>query len=312
MDNANDLLLHPGATSRNRRRFFFKYMTSETALAVLTNQTLRWSTPQVLNDPFDMNFDLRIDFNLDRVRKMALDQGYNDHFGENPAEPGNTLGILIAIARQAFAQKGISMTRDEFGAEMGPAVDASLAKVLSGVEASAAEVRPMLNRTKVLCLTVRPDNMLMWSHYGQQHGGVVMRFETVPELDSPYSMAREVTYTAAMPRWMDEQGLADLLSGRMKSDPQELINKLVYTKSDHWSYEAEWRVSSGFGRDRTAQFEDLSFGAPELESLIFGCRIDVARREEIKLAATRLNPKVKFWDARPSNREFRMDIIQID
>jgi hypothetical protein len=312
MDNANDLLLHPGATSLNRRRFFFKYMTSETALVVLTNQTLRWSTPQILNDPFDMNFDLQIDADLDRVRKKVLDQSYNDHFGESPAPPGNRLGALITIARQAFAKKGISMTRDEFEAQMGPAVDESLAKVFPGVETAAAEMRPMLSSTKVLCLTVRPDNMLMWSHYGQQHSGIVIRFETVPELDSPYSMARQVNYTSEMPRWMDEQGLADLLSGRKRVDTEELVNKLIYTKSSHWSYEAEWRVSSGLGRDRTAPFEDLRFGAPELESLIFGCRIEDERREEIKIAAKRLNPKVKFWHARPAKREFRMDIIEAD
>jgi hypothetical protein len=31
---------------------------------------------------------------------------------------------------------------------------------------------------RILCLAERPDNLLMWSHYAQQHAGVVLEFET--------------------------------------------------------------------------------------------------------------------------------------
>ena len=312
MDDANDLLLNLGASLLNRRRFFFKYMSLETALAVLSNQTLRWSTPEILNDPFDMNFNLHIDVDFSRVKQLVLDQSYNDHFGESPAPPGNALGALIAIARRGFASKGISMTREEFDANFESAIDESLTKISPGVDVAAAEVRPMLRQTKVLCLTAHPDNMLMWSHYAQQHSGVVIRLETIPELNSPYSMAREVIYAPSMPRWMDEQGLADLLSGRSQSNPEELLAKLIYTKSHHWSYEAEWRVGAGFGRDRAAPFEDLKFGAAELESMIFGCRIADEQRERLRIVARRVNPWVKFWAARPAKREFRMEIVRVD
>src|SRR4051794_34870497 len=43
---------------------FYKYMSPATAHAVLGNQTLRWSTPGTLNDPYDMQFDLK--YEVDR------------------------------------------------------------------------------------------------------------------------------------------------------------------------------------------------------------------------------------------------------
>ncbi len=43
--------------SKNRthdRQNFFKYMSSGTAKIVLSNRSLRWSSPVLFNDPFDV------------------------------------------------------------------------------------------------------------------------------------------------------------------------------------------------------------------------------------------------------------------
>ncbi len=308
MQDSDELLSHSKADTLNRRRFFFKYMSFETALAVLQNRTLRWSTPSLLNDPFDLRFNLRVKVDFERVKRLALDQSWNDHFGANPSPPGNKLGEVIAHSRQLSIRNHKAMSREEFGAYFDSAINESLAKVLPGVETARTQVQPMLDRTKVLCLCGQPDNMLMWSHYAQQHSGVAIRFENVLELDSPYCQAQEVTYSSAMPHWVDEQSLADLLSGRAQSDPVTLFRKLVFTKSQDWSYEREWRVCGGFGRDTEALFEDLTFAEQELESVIFGFRMPSDHRNLLMQAASLVNHKVKFWSATPSNREFRMDI----
>jgi hypothetical protein len=58
----------------NEYKLFYKYMGAETAHIVLTNQTPRWSTPGTLNDPYDMQFDLRYDIDRNIVRRMALEK----------------------------------------------------------------------------------------------------------------------------------------------------------------------------------------------------------------------------------------------
>ncbi len=39
---------------QNDRKSFFKYMSPGTAKTVLENSTLRWSSPILFNDPFDV------------------------------------------------------------------------------------------------------------------------------------------------------------------------------------------------------------------------------------------------------------------
>ena len=55
----------------HQRTDFFKYMSFDTAKAVLTNQQLRWSPASLFNDPFDLQFDLHLDYDRDGVIKAA-------------------------------------------------------------------------------------------------------------------------------------------------------------------------------------------------------------------------------------------------
>jgi hypothetical protein len=309
MDDNDDLLLNAPRFANNRRRYFFKYMTYDTALAVLRNHTLRWSTSATLNDPFDMGFDLLVDVDFARVKELVLNQSWNDHFGEIPAKPGNKLGELISVVRHLSAQKGLSMSREAFANSMGPAVDETLSRVKSGVDNACSEVRTNLDRVKVLCLTTQPDNMLMWSHYAQQHSGALVRLENVVRVDSPYCMAQQVTYASEMPRWMDEQELADLLSGRGQPDQETLFCRLVLTKAHHWAYESEWRIFGGLIEAVTKDFHDREFSAVEIESVIFGCRMSDDKREALRETALQVNPHVRFWEAKPNKSAFRMDIL---
>ena len=47
----------PSRRSPNRRhdrQYFYKYVSAKTAQAILTTRTLRWSSPILFNDPFDV------------------------------------------------------------------------------------------------------------------------------------------------------------------------------------------------------------------------------------------------------------------
>ena len=55
-------------------RSFFKYAAPETALAVLRNKSVRYSSPLKFNDPFDFQSGLHFDFDLDTLRTRIYDK----------------------------------------------------------------------------------------------------------------------------------------------------------------------------------------------------------------------------------------------
>lgn len=91
----------------------------------------------------------------------------------------------------------------------------------------------------ILCLSEDPANILMWSHYSNNHSGICIGFDTDQK---PFSSAKMVNYS-------DERPAADF-----NSDSEKLFSRVLLTKSKHWSYEREWRSIK-----RTIESEELNF-----------------------------------------------------
>jgi Protein of unknown function (DUF2971) len=150
----------------------------------------------------------------------------------------------------------------------------------------------------------------MWAYYAEQHQGLVLRFNSVPELDSPWVTARPIVYHADMPRLLDANFLADLWSGRATLEPRTL-DRLVYTKSIEWAHEREWRIYSGDGRDANAQYEDIAFHQRELEAVIFGCRMPTEDRNAFSELIGESYPGAEILQVQRDERDFRLNIVPL-
>jgi hypothetical protein len=289
---------------KNDRDYFFKYVTFNTAQKILENRTLRWSTPGTLNDPYDVQFDLQIEINRKAVTVIALEKLWKNFYEGGPADSRNKFGAIIKEIRGIFPR----LSQDEFNREYGEAIEESLALMERRLPQLHPEVRIYMAKSKILCLTESPDNMIMWAHYAEQNQGVVLRFKSITEFDSAWGMARPINYLANMPRLFDTEFLADLLAGNVSMDTETILNRLIYTKSDHWSYEKEWRVYSGAGRDVSAIYEDLQFHDRELDGVIIGCRMREENVTSLVNFVKKIYPHAEILKAVPSQKEFRFDI----
>ena len=87
----------------------------------------------------------------------------------------------------------------------------------------------------ILSLAEDQKDILMWSHYADDHKGICIEFERAEtnELGDPRA-TRKVAYTKNYP----SLNVKSLLS---KNDHHNSLMRVLYTKSEHWSYEKEWR-----------------------------------------------------------------------
>lgn len=283
---------------------FFKYMGTKTGRVVIESQSLRWSTPGRLNDPYDIQFDLKFEFNREAVKVSTLNKLWEAYSGK-PVPVGNELGLLMMY----FRQRCPGWTREKFEGGMSAAIDEGFNRAEASLPRVSTETRALMAKSKVLCLTTTPDNSLMWTHYAEAHKGVVLRFRNIPELDSPYVMAKPVQYVQEMPVLMNEDFISDMMSGRVSLSPPSILDRMVYTKSSEWAYENEWRIYSGAGRNPDAPYEDCPFGARELDAIIFGCR--TLEKEVIELTAMMREryPHAEILQAQMNPKAFRLEIV---
>lgn len=129
-----------------------------------------------------------------------------------------------------------------------PASTAELAKI---VRAAKAEV---LNETGVMCLARTFDNVLMWSHYGEEHKGLVIEFDLEEDPDffvEPVNVVYSVDYEPT----------------NYLADPHASVKRIISTKSKAWEYEGEVRVM----KHTTGA---IAFKSNAIKRVIFGCRAD--------------------------------------
>lgn len=117
--------------------------------------------------------------------------------------------------------------------------------------------------TGVFCFSENDLNLLMWSHYADQHKGIVLQFDIAHDLKT-FLPVTKVEYT-------DKYPTLDWNSFTM----QEL--EVAYTrKHKGWAYEREWRLIEPDGAGTYLKFK------PEVVTrLIFGCRSEMGFKKRI-------------------------------
>lgn len=97
------------------------------------------------------------------------------------------------------------------------------------------------NKLACLCLSRDPLNVLMWSHYGDKHGGFVIGFDS----ESAGFEDESAFIITASKGGINYRPERDRKGVRVTSEniyTEEVSNALLLNKSLHWSYESEVRV----------------------------------------------------------------------
>lgn len=278
-------------------------MSLSTAQIVLTNRTLRWSVPALLNDPFDVQFDLHLNsINRERAKALALDRVWEALFGEGEYKPSNELGVLMATLRGKLKP----MSREELEEVYSAAIDKSLDALFAHLPEHQSEIRRYMAKTKVICFSEVPDSILMWAYYAEQQKGVVLGFHAPEGSNSALLEARPLRYSKEVPPLLTDEFLADMSGGVERMNAKSLIESMTTTKAIEWAHEREWRITLGYGRQPDAMVEDIAFPADELESIIFGCLTPKSSIDELSAMAREKYPHVKLKRAVKADGKFQL------
>lgn len=142
-----------------------------------------------------------------------------------------------------------------------------------------------------------PDNILMWSHYSNNHTGFVVGFDTEFLLiDSQFEYIEPINYQREYPS----------ISGL--SDSTEQFYKKFFYKSELWKYEEEWRISKNHIDKRVIQVNKQA-----INQIIIGCRCDSTQTKNIiKLAKKHLGSEIPILKASKHEEDFKLNVKRIE
>jgi hypothetical protein len=279
-------------------------MTAETAKTVLQNGTLRWSSPTLFNDPFDVQFDLHIEYDRGRVAERIIQEIVDGYAGRAPIIVGNQLGALLAFMHE----KAPGISEAELRQTLMPGIYEGMEKAEAQLPKTHQEMRAISADLKLLCLSEVFDNILMWAHYSKDHTGVVIELSCLEKFDSAWGAAKPVRYEERMPLLIDDERLFRLMSGQSSIGDQDIFENSVLVKAADWAYEKEWRLVGGW--DKAKSVEDVPFNLEEITAVYLGCRASENDVREIKGIVQRKYPHATLQLGRKSDRRFSLEFLE--
>lgn len=292
------------------KRPFYKYMSPETAMIVAESKTVRYSSPDTFNDPFEFHSGLHFDFNPDSIPSKFLQrlEELASASTPPPVDPTDPWGKLVLLVRSNYATHGIPKSlRTERGIDAFQFfLDTLRDTQLRYQEHWWTTLRPGV---RVFCVSEVANNPLMWAHYARDHTGAVYEFWSLPEEDNALSVARPVEYLDAPPPFFSEAEFIDDLLSIKRIDFNSLYRRYAYCKSAHWHYEQEWRVWHPLSQ--TQDHDYIQVRQSEFKAAYFGCRMTAPAQEKLKRALRQNFPAVQLFQAhrQPSSYELSFTAV---
>ncbi|MCA9029682.1 MAG: DUF2971 domain-containing protein [Planctomycetaceae bacterium] len=143
----------------------------------------------------------------------------------------------------------------------------------------------------VLALSDLNNNVLMWSHYGDEHRGLCLEFTRTDSNDlGKWDHCMPVLYCDELPSFQP-----------LELEDSKSVTKVLTSKGRFWEYEQEWRILSYEG--------NKAFPFPgDLTGVVFGFAMPQDHRDQVTAL---LGDSVQYYDTSRSTRYYALDVTSI-
>ena len=180
----------------------------------------------------------------------------------------------------------------------------TLPKLISEAKIS---LENMLEMTRLMSLTSNPFEILMWSHYADEHKGICIEYDRQHcEILSDPQICQKVIYPDASHKTKIKI-LPLLLGGPLTKN---IIETIIYArKSPQWKYENEWRLIV----ESTNELGNIQLinNTLKIKSIIFGIRTPDHHKHAIyELVNNLYENQISFYQAEKMTNALEISIVE--
>lgn len=228
---------------------------------VLGNQ-IYCAAASTFNDPFDLNpvFSFNASPETQREDYLRMSRKFQPHLSEKQHQ-----AEASRVMETSLAPNEVDFT----------------ARMMQAVHRQA-----IVEKVGTFCVSEKRDDLLMWAHYSDSHHGICLEFDGFSTL---MAQAQPVCYSAnrhPINPYEDDQITA--------------LEKALFTKSEHWSYEAEWRFLRLDGPGQEC------FDPPHLTGIVVGALATPETIQTVKSWSSKRSAPLALYQASISSKEFKL------
>ena len=258
----------------NKMEYLYKYTphnNDSRKYEIITKSQLWFSKVESFNDPIDSKLDYK-----QKYTRAEIEEYWKSFLKNNPQHPQTITQILDNWGDNTPFVEQQNRVFEMYRGELG-----------------------------VHCFSKNPENILMWSHYANNHKGIVYEFK-VDLFKSTNSLTNSFNgnhYKVNYPKDKSYELLSYTKIGKERND--QFATELL-TKAKDWEYEEEYRMID-FEKSGNKTFKKDS-----LVSIIFGVRTSDIEIDIMKCLCKKYGlSHIQFKKAKFKEGKFEIEIIDI-
>ena len=266
MSSGSNIVINNGIVTK-----LYKYRTfNKFADDIILNSSLWYANPLTFNDPFDMNPSFRQLYSKREIKKHIKD------YIQTSESTKNMSFVSQEMFRARFEK--LSNTSAKFVAQKNELWDGQI------------------SNTGVVSLSKHNDSILMWSHYSNNHTGLVFEFD--------YSLKKEFLLSEFPHKvdYVEELGLFSYAA--LSNERRKQMITILLSKYIDWTYEGEYRIID-------LDFQgNKPFDKKLLTKIIFGLKASTEDMQKmVKLCQENDFEHVKFEKAEKVEGTFALQMV---
>jgi hypothetical protein len=270
-------------------KYLYHYMGTnlDHIKTVLIKNKLYFPSPKKFNDPFDCATTVT----FSNAKEDVLQQYYHH------------------LMKGEYKRKGINRTDEEIKKEAEYGIARGKHKNKEWLNARSYEIKKEVKefgkKLRIFCLTKKPKDILMWSHYANNHKGIVLQFDRKRMVnENGENRCFPVSYAFSFP------SIREYMNYVNSENYLDFANLFYCQKAKCWGYECEWRIFTQVKNKNDKKLIDIPDGL--LTGIIFGCKTSNKVKEQIKAWNSSRKNLLTIYQAEPSSNSFEITITSKD
>lgn len=286
-----------------------KFCGVDTAHKILKTKSLRWSAPDLFNDPFELDSETPLSFDptslLDAVMQTATGMIFS------PSNPVGNTPLINAIRRWREEERFHSSEEAQGVLKelLGKMVDQQL-QILDEV---MTDWRKFARTLRICSFCEKANNVSAWQRYSNEHRGAALEF-----MVDPYATLKEahrVVYQDKPPEITTiKEQLDTIIHNKSFEAPKHFQDKFT-TKTKASEQDKEWRcimtAEDTFNKS-DGSFTDTKLQANDLKTIYFGINMPIKHKKVLLELARENFPQAKVYETkvRPGSYDLQFDQVK--
>lgn len=298
--------------STDKPESLIKFADSATAVRTLTEQKLRWSSPDRFGDPFELSAKSEFGFDLNTLLDSTIKLASSMIFA--PEQPKGESPFINAVRRWREEER-FNSSEEAYGV-----LRELLSKIVGHRQAQLhlaySKWQEYVRKVRTCCFVATADNISAWEQFGDQHRGVAIRFALGDE--EPFNTAKAIIYQSERPQLTSLREQLGAILHNLKDTTADRFEDHFFIKGLHRKAEQEWRCITRSSQDvpithmaPAEWFDDLSFSTEQMTGVFFGFNTSDDSKNQILQLLQERYPQAKLFQAAQGKTTYTVEIVKL-